>query len=177
MKKYVLIAGLLMLNAVSAQPIYKTKSGKVTFSSDAPLEKIEAVNQQADAKLATNGQMVFMVAIKAFKFANATMEEHFNENYMESTKYPRASFMGTVTNLKEVDFTKDGTYKVAVTGNMTIHGITKPVTATGTIEVKGGKVHAKSKFTIKLADYGIKGAWIGEKIAREVDINVDCKFD
>ena len=177
MKKYVLIAGLLMANVVSAQTIYKTKGGKVSFKSDAPLEKIEAVNNQADSKLATNGQVVFLVAIKAFKFENATMEEHFNENYMESTKYPKGTFMGNITNIADVNFAKDGVYKVTVTGNLTIHGVTKNVTSAGTIEVKGGKVQAKSKFVIKLSDYGIKGAWIGEKIAKEVEINVDCKYE
>jgi polyisoprenoid-binding protein YceI len=178
MKKTLLIVLLAAICIASqAQKIFQTKSGKVKFFSAAPLENIEAVNNQVDAKLATNGQLVFMLGIKGFRFENATMQEHFNENYMESNKYPKAVFGGTITNLAAINFDKDGIYAASVTGELEIHGIKKKVSMDGTIEIKSGKVSVKSKFNIKLSDYNIKGSLIGEKIAKEVEVTVDCKYD
>jgi polyisoprenoid-binding protein YceI len=163
---------------VNAQTVvHQTKSGKIKFFSSTPVEDIEAINNQVDAKLATNGQMVFQVAIRGFKFDNALMEEHFNENYLESAKYPKAVFMGTIANIKEVNFSKDGTYKVTVTGKIKLHGAEKEITASGTIEVNAGKVHSKSIFKLVLSDYGIKGNYIGDKIAKTVEVTVDCKYN
>jgi len=177
--KYVL--GMLIALSTFAftnnQKIYQTKSGKVSFFSSTLIEDIAAVNNQVDSKLSNNGQMIFQLAIRGFKFENATMQEHFNENYMESDKYPKAVFKGKITNLADVNFDKDGTYKTTVAGELEIHGVTQNITATGTIDIKAGKVAAKSNFKIKLADYGIKGTLIGEKIAKELAITVDCKYD
>ena len=167
--------GYLTVNA--QQKIYQTKSGKITFYSAALLENIEAVNTQVDSKLSSNGQMVFMIAIKGFRFENATMQEHFNENYMESDKYPKAIFQGKISNIVEVNFEKDGSYKTTVTGVLEIHGTKQNATAIGTIDIKAGKASAKSSFKIKLADYNIKGTLIGDKIAKELAITVDCKYD
>ncbi len=161
----------------AAQKVYQTKAGKVSFYSSAPLENIEAVNNQVDARFATNGQMTFMLAVKGFHFENATMQEHFNENYMESTKYPKASFLGTITNINSIHFDKDGTYEATVNGDMEIHGVKQKVSAIGTININGGKASIKCKFKIKLADYNIKGALIGEKIAKEVEVTVECKYE
>lgn len=177
--KYVL--GMLIALSAFAfttdQKIYQTKSGKVSFFSATLIENIAAVNNQVDSKLSNNGQMIFQLAIRGFRFENATMQEHFNENYMESDKFPKAVFKGKITNIAEVNFDKDGTYKTAVAGELEIHGVKQNVTATGTIDVKAGKVAAKSSFKIKLADYGIKGTLIGDKIAKELTITVDCKYD
>jgi polyisoprenoid-binding protein YceI len=118
-----------------------------------------------------------MLLIKGFKFDNATMQEHFNENYMESDKYTKSTFAGAITNINEVNFTKDGVYNVIVAGALEIHGVKKQVTVPGTIEIKGGKVTAKSKFNIAIADFGIKGSYIGSKIASNIEITVDCKYD
>ena len=151
--KYLLLllvfTGYLTVNA--QQKIYQTKSGKITFYSAALLENIEAVNTQVDSKLSSNGQMVFMIAIKGFRFENATMQEHFNENYMESDKYSKAIFQGKISNIVEVNFEKDGSYKTTVTGVLEIHGTKQNATAIGTIDIKAGKASAKSSFKIKLA--------------------------
>jgi hypothetical protein len=177
--KYLL--GILV--AVSAfafttdQKIYQTKSGKVSFFSSTLIEDIAAVNNQVDSKLSNNGQIIFQLAIRGFRFENATMQEHFNENYMESDKYPKAVFKGKITNIAEVNFEKDGTYKTAVTGELEIHGVKQNINATGTIDIKTGKVTVKSSFKIKLADYGIKGTLIGDKIAKELAITLDCKYE
>jgi polyisoprenoid-binding protein YceI len=160
-----------------AQKIYQTKSGKIAFFSSTPAEDIEAVNNQADAKLATNGQMTFKVLIKGFTFRNAKMQEHFNENYMESDQFPKASFMGKIDNLSAISFEKEGTYQTKVTGILEIHGVKKTITVTGYLKVAGNTLQTMSKFTIQLADFGIKGNYIGEKIAKTIEITVDCKYN
>lgn len=178
MKKILILFVLCALCiGVQAQKVFQTKSGKIKFYSSAPLENIEAINNQVDSKLATNGQTTFMLGIKGFRFENATMQEHFNENYMESTKFPKAVFLGNITNIASVNFDKDGSYKVSVTGDLEIHGVKKKITIEGTIDIKAGKVAVKSKFNIKLSDFNIKGSLIGEKIAKEVEVTVDCKYD
>lgn len=160
------------------EKIYSTKSGSITFFSSTPVEKIEAVNSQVTSKLSNkSGQIGFLLLIKGFKFDNALMQEHFNENYMESTKFPKADFKGTISNIAAVNFAKDGNYPVDVTGDLTIHGVKKATTAKGSVEIKAGKVVAKSMFKIKVKDFGITGKYIGEKIANEVEITVVSKFD
>lgn len=173
---------LLMLagftTSIQAQKIYSTKAGKISFFSDAPLEDIEAKNSEVESKLApANGQVIFTLLVKGFQFENQLMEDHFNENYLESNKFPKSDFKGMITNIKEINFAKDGTYPAKVKGNLTIHGITKEVATDGTIEVKGGKVSSKSKFDIKLKDFNIGGAMIGKKIADNIVIKVDCQYE
>ena len=177
--KQLLFALLLLCTntVVSAQKIYQTKSGKINFYSTVLLENIEAINNQVDSKLSNNGQLVFMVAIKGFRFENAIMQEHFNENYMDSDKYPKSVFQGRISNLTDVDFGKDGSYKTTVAGVLDMHGVKQPITALGTLDIKAGKASIKSSFKVKLADYNIKGALIGDKIAKELTITVDCKYD
>jgi polyisoprenoid-binding protein YceI len=96
---------------------------------------------------------------------------------MDSKKFPKAVFMGNIIEINSVDFTKDGTYKVTVKGNLEIHGVKKEITAPGTITIKGGKINSKSVFKITVTDYGIKGGLIGQKIASTVEVTVDCKYD
>ena len=163
---------------VYAQKILSTKTGQITFFSNAPLEDIEAKNSEVESKLLTsNGQIAFTLLMKGFQFENQLMEDHFNEDYVESSKYPKASFKGFITNIKDVNLAKDGTYPAKVKGDLTLHGVTKPIETTGTVVVKGGKVSAKSKFNVKLKDYGIGGKMVGDKIAENISINVDCQYE
>ncbi|MFM7222763.1 MAG: YceI family protein [Bacteroidota bacterium] len=160
-----------------AQKVYATKTGQIAFNASSPIEKIAAINNQTDSKfVGENGQVVFAVLIKGFKFENQLMEDHFNENYMESTKFPKADFKGYITNIKEVNFSKDGSYPVNLDGNLTLHGVTNKVTATGTMKVAGGAPEMEGTFKIKLKDYKVEGLYIGEKIAPEVAITVKCKY-
>jgi hypothetical protein len=178
MKLFIIaLLSTFMATGLGAQKIYETKTGVVKFASKASLEDIEAVNNQVSSKVATNGQMTFVAPIRGFVFENATMQEHFNENYMESSKYPKAIFMGTITNLSAVQFSKDGVYAAEVTGEMDMHGVKKKTSMKGTIEVKGGKLLLKCTFMISLADYKIGGTLIGEKIAKDIEVTVDCKYD
>ena len=106
------------------------------------------------------------------------MEEHFNENYMESGKFPKSEFKGKITNLADVNFAKDGEYAVKVAGNLTMHGVSQPVTADGTITIKGGKISAKSKFIVKLADFKIdRPSVVADKISEKATITVDASYE
>jgi len=143
------------------------------------MEKIEAINSQVNSALdISTGDFVFKVLIKSFEFEKALMQEHFNENYMESGKYPNATFSGKISNIKDINFTRDGSYTATVDGNLTIHGITKKIVEKGTIEVKGGKIISKAMFNIKPKDYNISipGAVVA-KIAESIQVNVDATLE
>lgn len=158
---------------------YLTKNGKISFFSDAPAEKIEAHNNQVNTALdITTGEFVFKVLIKSFEFKNALMQEHFNENYLESGKYPNSTFKGKVTNLSEINFTKNGTYKANVEGDLTIHGVTQKIKQSGFFEVKDGKISANSKFSVALKDYDIKiPNTVISNIAENIEITVNVSLE
>jgi polyisoprenoid-binding protein YceI len=159
--------------SLSAQK-YFTRSGNITFSSDTPIEKIEAVNSTATSVIdVASGKMEFAVLIKAFSFEKALMQEHFNENYMDSGKFPKATFKGMVKNMADVDLEKDGTYPVMVAGEMTIHGVSHQVETEGSFMVKEGKVSATASFLVLSEDYDIKiPAVVRDNIAKEITVLV-----
>ena len=152
---FILIVFITTTLSLTAQKVY-TKNGAISFFSKASVENISAENNQVMSVLTLPaGELQFSVLIKSFHFKKSLMEEHFNENYMESSKYPKATFKGKINDLSKVNFTTDGNYTVEVTGDLTIHGITNKTTASGTITVKSGIITATSKFKVKLADYKI----------------------
>ena len=173
---FVLLFALILMSASNTTGKYMTKNGKISFYSDAPLEKIEAKNSQVNIAIdSQTGDVVFKVLIKSFVFEKALMQEHFNENYLESDKFPTSSFKGKITNITDIKFDKSGSYIAKVAGKLEIHGITKEVTSQGTITVSDAGLNVKTKFKIKIGDYEITipGAVTG-KIAEEVEISVDA---
>ncbi len=165
--------------SLSAQQRYFTKTGTIVFDADGPLddiEKIHANNTDASCVIdAETGQMEWAVSIKQFKFENALMEEHFNENYLESSKFPKAIFKGTLANSDVVKWNQEGTYQVRVEGKLTLHGVTKNVTTTGTIAVKNKQISANAALLIGLADYDIKvPSVVGFKIAKEAKVSIQA---
>jgi len=180
MKMLLMLVGFTTLVITSqAQNIYITKTGQVAFYSKTPLENIDGVNNEVSSILNTStGELVFTLLVKSFHFERALLEEHFNENYMESSKIPKSTFKGKITNLTAVNFAKDGNYNANVDGDLTIHGVTQKVTAPGTITVKAGKITAVSSFKIKIKDYGIKiPTLVADKIAEVVEIKVNCVYE
>lgn len=177
MKNLIIIVLLLSAQLASGQK-YFSKTGKISFYSDAPMEKIEATNTTASTVLdAATGNLEWAVLIQGFKFEKALMQEHFNENYMESNTYPKAKFKGKIDNFSSVNLKKDGEYAVDVSGQMEIHGVTKPVNAKGVITVKGGSISAQSKFSVAVADYGIEiPKMVAENIAKTVEIRVQADY-
>lgn len=177
-KRLLIFAALILLAAPAFAQKYFTRDGKAKFFSDASLEKIEAVNKSATAVLdAATGKMEWKVLIKGFLFEKALMQEHFNENYLESSKYPDATFKGEITNLADVNLSKDGSYKAKVKGKMKIHGVEKDLETTGTVTVGGGSVKVHSEFFVKCSDYSIKiEAQKVSNIANEIKVTVDAEL-
>lgn len=163
----------------NAQKMYSTKSGQIKFNASSPLETIKAVNNQADSRwLESNGQIVFSVLIKGFKFENQLMEDHFNENYMESGKFPKAEFKGFINDIQHIDLVNPGGNEISADGTLTIHGVSQKVKATGSLTVlSSGKIMLKSEIKIKLKDYNISGNMIGSKIAPDATISVYCIYE
>ena len=161
-----------------AAKVYVTHTGHIWFFSKTNMENIEAHNYQVGANLnAATGDMAYSVLIKSFEFKKALMQEHFNENYMESNTYPKSTFKGKVADISKVNFDKNGTYKVNVSGDLTMHGVTNKVSANGTITVKGDSVYAKSNFPVKLKDYKIEiPSVVKDKIAETLEIHVDVAY-
>ncbi len=169
---------ILVVTILPAQK-YFTKTGKVSFFSVAPMENIEAINRKAACVLNTQtGQLEFAILMKAFEFEKALMQEHFNENYVESDKYPKSTFKGKIENLSYINFTKDFTYSAIISGDLTIHGVTKNVKTKGTFTVSNGKIKGNATFTILLSDYNISiPSAVKEKISNEVKITVDVNLE
>lgn len=176
MKNLLLAAMILGATTQVYAQKYMTRTGKVSFYSATPIEKIEAVNNEmASALDGGTGEFVFQAPVKSFKFEKALMQEHFNENYMESDKYPKADYKGKITNMSAVNLSKDGTYNVSTSGKLTMHGVTQDVTVPGTVTVKGGSATVNSKFKVKPADYKINIPKLVEgKIAKELEITVNA---
>ena len=175
---FILIALLTgFTQTIHAQKVFATKSGQIYFNATGALVKIAAVNNQVDSKFVdATGQIIFGVLIKGFKFENQLMEDHFNENYMESTQFPKADFKGYITNIKEINFSKDGAYPIQVEGVLTIHGVSQKINTKGTLSLAQGKATIEGDFSVKVKDYGITGLYIGEKIANEAIIKLNCKY-
>ncbi|MDB5210643.1 MAG: YceI family protein [Sediminibacterium sp.] len=166
-----IIAMLFVVNAADAQKIFATRNGQINFSSPSD-QDVKAVNNEVTSRLADNGQITFSLLIKGFKFKLAEMQEHFNDQYLESTKFPRADFKGNIVNLADVNFSKDGSYKVSVKGDLTLHGVTKSITANGTIEIKAGKPSASCQFVIVMKDFSVNASSVTEK----VNVDISCQY-
>jgi len=182
MKKLLIFcaAFFVLTIAASAQTSQKffTRDGKVKFDATAASspEKIDALSNSATCVLdASNGNFQWAVLIKGFQFEKSLMQEHFNENYMESGKYPKATFVGKITNLSEVNLAKDGVYNAVVVGQMTVHGVTKEITTNGALTVSGGNIKVNAGFNLKLADYNVDvPSLVSDKVAKEAKILVDA---
>lgn len=181
MKKIFFLAAVFTSTAVTAQDKQFTKTGKITFDATVPKspENIDAVNKSAICVLDTKaGALQFAVMMKGFEFDRALMMEHFNENYVESNKYPKADFKGSITNNAAVNYTKDGVYPVKVKGKLTMHGETKDVEADGKITVKASKINAAADFEVLFKDYKIDiPELVADKVAKTAKIKVDCSLE
>ena len=180
MKKITYILAIMFFTAslANAQK-YMTKGGTIRFSSDTPIEKIDAVNRQVNSALDfATGNFVFKVLIRGFEFEKALMQEHFNENYMESEKFPNSTFNGKITNIKDVNLSKDGVYKVVAEGDLFMHGVTNKVKVNGTLEVKAGKVLGVATFNVAPKDYNITiPAAVIKNISEAIKVDVNITLD
>jgi polyisoprenoid-binding protein YceI len=178
MKKLLSIS-LIFISFSGFSQLYLGKAGETSFYSEAPLENITAVNKQVTAALKVEtGDVAVKMQMNQFQFPNKLMQEHFNENYMESSKFPTGTFTGKIQ--EKIDFTKDGIYDVTTKGNLTIHGVKKERTITGKLTIKGTTLTLVSNFDVKLVDHKIDiptivFAKIAEVIAVKNTINLEIQ--
>jgi len=180
MYKFILLplVALVSFYSLSAQETLLTRTSTTTFYSHAPIEDIEAVNNRTTAALNLDkGEIVVKMLIKHFEFENALMQEHFNENYMESEKYPSALFQGTFTAQDPIDLNKDGDYDVTVSGTLSIHGVEQPLTTDAVITVSDRKVSAKTTFIARPKDFNIEiPTVVVRNIAEEIEVRAQLDF-
>jgi uncharacterized membrane protein YhaH (DUF805 family) len=151
---------------------FKSSKGQIRFFSSTPAEDIEATNTQIVSSISDKGVVAFAALIKGFRFENELMQSHFNEEkYLNSDKFPKSEFKGTITNFNSVNLTKDGSYPVTAEGNLTLHGVTKNVTAKGTMVVSKGKIKLNSTFKLHVQDFNVDGSEAAEQL--EITITAD----
>lgn len=179
MKRLVILSVILFLSTSLFAQKFITKSGHIRFYSETPMETIEAHNKQVNSAYDhETGNFVFKVLMKSFEFEKALMQEHFNENYVESDDFPNAMFKGKIVNHSDIILDKDGEVPVKVKGQMTIHGVSKDWEAEGVFEIQKNQIHATSVFLIKPADFDIKipGAVV-KNIAEDIEVTVDIELN
>ncbi len=167
---------LIGFTPLKAQDMFKSNNGKVKFFSKAPLEDIEAATSTASSIIrVTTGEVAFSIPIRSFKFAKALMEEHFNENYLESEKYPQATFTGKI--VEKVDLQSQAEQNVTVDGTLTVHGVAQKRQIPATIRLENGKLKGHSQFKVKLVDHQIDiPHLVFHKIAEVIDVTLDFDY-
>lgn len=175
-KKPIIAFFLLILfssNVSAPPPLFAVNSGSIIFRSDAPLELIKASSTGLKGFFnAEKKEFAFTMNVNSFKGFNSPLQqEHFNENYLESNKYPRASFEGKI--IEDVDLKKNGLYNIRAKGNLTVHGVTQERIIKCELSIKNNVVSIKSNFTVLLADHNITiPKVVHEKLASEIKVEV-----
>ena len=174
MKLFFCIPFFLLPIFMHGQARLFSKSAKISFFSSAPLEDIEAHNNNVVTAWDVNtGQLEFSLLIRGFEFKKALMQQHFNENYLESDKYPKAYFKGKIIASNSIALEKEGDFTIGINGDITIHGITRTISFPATITVKNKIISAKAEFTVAPADYNIEiPAIVADNISKQIKIKV-----
>lgn len=177
MKNFLL--GIIALGSWSmahAQAVFVSRGAEISFYSSAPIEDIEAKTDKAVSALnLQTGSVFFKVPIQSFQFDRGLMQSHFNSDYLESDKFPYAQFTGQLTPLPPAGV--DGTYPVTVSGQLTMHGVTKSYQTAGTLVVKGAQLSAKATFKVRLEDHRITvPTLLMRNIAEVVEVNVNATY-
>ena len=164
---------------IFSQEKYFTRTGHIHFISHTEIIDIEADNYQVGSFINTKtGEIVFIVLMNAFEFKLDLAQEHFNENYVETHKYPKAKFKGKILNIEEIDFSSKKEYDVNVKGIIYIHGKSKEIETTGKIKLEEEKILASAKFQIELKDFEIKiPELVKDKVAPTIPINLDILYE
>jgi len=167
------LAATILYIASSTAQVYTAKSGSATFFSAAPLENIDATSTSVQSILNTDAKTVaFIISIRSFQFKKDLMQEHFNEKYIESDKYPNATYSGKIN--EDLDLSKDGTYNVTSTGKLALHGQEKEITAPGTFTVKNGEATLQSEFPLLVKDFKIE---IPQLLFQNISDTIDVKIN
>jgi YceI-like domain len=161
----------------AGQDNYTCKNATISLYSEAPIENISASTSSGLSVFTpSTGDLRFSVNISSFKFPKSLMQEHFNSDYMESDKYPRATFTGKIQ--EHIDPTKNGTYPVTAVGELDVHGVKQNRTVPGTITVNNGAITMKSEFMVKCADHHIDiPKIVFHNIAESIKMNVTAVYN
>lgn len=180
MKKIIAIVfSCFLAFAGMAQEKLIDRNAEIRFESNAEVDDdVRAVNNQVAAILVpSKEQVAFQVLIKSFEFKKALMQEHFNENYMESDKFPKAKFQGNIKDFSGLDFASTKRNETVISGEMEIKGIKKPFSATATIYKENGKYILDSEFKITITEFGIEiPDLVSDKVSKEFDVSVHAVF-
>jgi len=170
---YILVSyGSLLL----AQDTYMTKTAEIVFDASTPLEDIHAVNQKVNAILKTNGEFAALLLVKEFDFKRKLMQEHFNENYIESDKFPKAYFKGIIKDLNLEQLSEKGKI-FKVIGSLTIHGVTNSIETELELKMNESNISMATEFIVKTEDFKIKVPKIlFKKVAKEVNVRVSAQL-
>jgi polyisoprenoid-binding protein YceI len=175
--KKILAITLFATAAIAAKAqIYTGKTVKVDFYSHTPVEDIKAKTpvMTTVVNFGTN-DFAFKIPVKTFDFPNDLMEEHFNENYLETAKYPNATFSGKMDTKDKIDVSKDGVYSIIAEGVLEVHGVKQNRSIPATITIKNGVITIDAKFKIHLADHKIDvPSIVTAKIAEDIDVTVNA---
>ncbi len=174
---FIQIIALCSCHELCAQKKYGTQTAALDFTSEAELELIKAASGDARGLIdPTTHQFAFSVEVKSFKgFNSALQREHFNEKYMESEKFPKASFSGKI--IEHVDFSKDGTYDIRAKGDLDIHGVKQTRIIKGKITIHNGSLLVNAQFTVPLSDHNISiPSIVSQKIATEIQVQFEASM-
>jgi len=168
-----LAISLVLVSAKPSPPPFMTRTAFVGFYSKTALEDIRGENNQVYAVLDPDKhQIAFAMLMRGFIFPKELMQEHFNENYVESDKFPKATFSGSCSG--EMDLQKEGTYQVVVKGDITLHGVTQPVETTAQLDVKKDKITGTAAFDLKPENFQIKiPGIVRDKIAQQIHVRIE----
>lgn len=176
MKKILLLFLFIACFVAGKAQLYSCKEGTVSFFSEAPLENIDAINKNVSSflNLATD-EIIFLVAVRGFKFDKDLMEEHFNEKYLESDKYPNATFKGKINEKGVIG--QQGIHNVTVTGKLNMHGVENEITVPGVVITSQDTIKARALFTVAIKDYKITiPKLVFQNIADTVTIKVNTAY-
>lgn len=175
MKKYTLLLSFFFIAIGFAQDKVLTKNGKITFEASVPsFEEVKAKNEAVTCVVNTKtGEIATLTLVKGFRFKVALMEEHFNENYIESDKYPKATFKGKIEGFDYSKITKEGkTYTIK--GKLELHGKSKDITIIATIKKSADGMSLVSNFTVNTDDFGIDiPSVVSKKVSKKVNVTLD----
>jgi len=175
-KLFFTLVALFLCTGLKAQ-IWVSKNVTSSFFSSTPVEDIDATSKTGASAINTNtNDIIFKINNSSYQFKKKLMQEHFNENYIESDKYPTSEFKGKI--VEQIDFSKPGTYPITVKGNLQIHGVTKEYQAKGSLVIAGGEAKATSAFNVKLADHNIRVPTIVFKqIAETIQVKISAVYE
>ncbi|GGD58994.1 YceI family protein [Muriicola marianensis] len=177
MRRSLFVIWLICCGLVSAQETYRTEEAKIIFDASTPLEDIYAVNEKVNMVLSENGELASLLLVREFNFKKKLMQEHFNENYIESDKYPKAFFVGKMESFDRELITEEP-QPFELSGDLTLHGVTRPITTTVHLNRDGDSIVVETAFVVRTEDHKIKvPRLLFKKIAEEIQVQVTARLN